>query len=337
MQHVDNNQELFLPALTGEFGQWRYYQVVMRVSDMVKNYGNNSAPSYRIKTFDEVSEIYSQKGVSRLLQRGFDPKRLNPIKKYLLLQPDKYVNNITVAIFGGDPDWLTLDLSRLNYGDSVSEEEAVNLSDTFGIVKLTGLETLFVLDGQHRLKGLRAAYKDDKSIGDESISVTLIIHHDDVEGRERTRRLFATVNRHAKPVSLGENVLLDEDDVSAIITRKLIEEYFYFKDREVIAKNKSGNIYRNQFSNIFTTVIALYNVNETLLDNETIYNTVYAEIGETFKNTKVRVRPDTEVIEEASEKIILFWNRFFAVFSDAVEFTQGKNNIGKGIAVANII
>ena len=295
---------------------------------MVENHGSDSAPNYRIKTFDEVSEIYSQKGVSKLLQRDFDPRRLNPIKKYLLLQPDKYVNNLTVAIFGGDPDWLPLDLSRNSFEDSISESETDTLNDIFGVVKLTGLETLFVLDGQHRLKGLRAAYKEDENIGSESISITLIIHNDDVEGRERTRRLFATVNRHAKPVSLGENVLLDEDDVSAIITRRLIEDYHQFKDREVVAKNKSANIKVNQFKNIFTTVIALYNINEILLDNEAIYNTVYSEIGETFKGAKVRVRPNPDVIDNSAEQIFSFWNKFFVVFPEAAEFTEGNNDIG---------
>lgn len=319
---------LFLPGLAGQFGQWYYYQVVMRVADIVKNFGSESAPSYRIKTFDEVEEIYSQKGVSKLLQRDFDPKRLLPIKKYLLRQPDKYVNNLTVAIFGGSPDWIPVDISTKMTSVKVHPNQAEFLNDTFGVVSLTGAEILFVLDGQHRLKGLRAAYLEDEEIGEETLSVTLIIHEASDEGRERTRRLFSTVNRHAKPVSLGENILLDEDDVSAIVTRRLIEEYPIFRNRDVVALNKSANLYANQFGNKFTTVITLYHINEILLDNDKIYQAVYEEAGETFSKGKVRVRPDIEVIDKATDEVFAYWNLFFELFPAAVRFIEGDKTIG---------
>ena len=322
--------DLYLPALTGQFGQWRYYQVAMSVTEIVKNFGTSNAPNFRIKTVEEVAEIYSERGVSRLLQRAYDQRRLNPIKKYLLMQPDKYINNLTVAVFGGSPDWLTLDISYTASGLPVSGSDAEFLEDTFGVIKLTGVETLFVLDGQHRLKGLRAAYAEDERIGEEIISVTLIVHEDSDEGRERTRRLFSTVNRHAKPVSLGENILLDEDDVSAIITRRLIEDYPLLKDREAIALNKSANLYVNQYVDKFTSVIALYNINELLLDNQAIYNSVYGELGEDFKSSKVRVRPDNQVIDEATSSVYAYWNLFFELFPDAVRFINGNSAIGLG-------
>ncbi|WP_338872099.1 DNA sulfur modification protein DndB [Spirosoma sp. SC4-14] len=325
MPHV----EIYLPALTGQFGQWRYYQISITVADVVKNFGTINAPNFRIKTVEEVNEIYSEKGVSKLLQRAYEKKRLIPIKKYLLMQPDKYINNLTVAIFGGSPDWLPLNISHTATGFPLSEHDEEFLGDTFGVIKLTGAETLFVLDGQHRLKGLRAAYEEDSSIGEEIISVTLIVHEDSSEGRERTRRLFSTVNRHAKPVSLGENILLDEDDVSAIITRKLIEDYPLLRDREAVALNKTANLYANQYEDKFTSVIALYHINELLLDNQAIYNSVYGDLGEDYDKIKIRVRPDNQIIEGATETVYAFWNTFFGLFPEAVRFIEGDRNIGR--------
>lgn len=320
--------ELYLPALTGQFGQWRYYQVTVTIAEVVRNFGTINAPNHRIKTVEEVSEIYSQRGVSRLLQRAYDGKRLMPITNYLLMQPDKYINNLTVAIFGGSPDWLALDISHTAAGMPVSERDLEFLGDTLGVIKLTGAETLFVLDGQHRLKGLRAAYEEDKSIGDEVVSITMIIHEDSDEGRERTRRLFSTINRHAKPVSKGENILLDEDDVSAIVTRRLIEEYPRFKNREVVALNKSANLYVNQYETKFTSVLTLYAINELLLNNEQIYRQAYEEFGQEYKKDKPKIRPDADTIQSATDEIYKFWDSFFELFPEAVEFLKGDSAIG---------
>lgn len=306
-----------LPALTGKFGQWRYYQVVMQVSTMVENFGTQVAPVYRVKTVEEVEEIYSRQGVSYLLQRAFDVNRLEPFKRYLLSQSDKYLNNITVAIFGGNPDWVSLDIKKIGGDLDLDEEGLENLVQTFGIIKLTGFETLFVLDGQHRLKALRAAIEENPEIGDESVAMTLIIHQDSESGRKRTRRLFSTINRHAKPVSKGENILLDEDDLSAIIARKVIEEYPLFTGKSVVGENKVKNLYPNQYGDKITTVIALYDVNEKLIDNSSIY-----------ANKEVRIRPEDDVIESNKEVVFQFWDTYFEIFPLAAEFILGDSSIG---------
>ena len=308
---------LLLPALTGQFGQWRYYQVVMRVGDIVENFGNFMQPNYRIKTVEEVDEIYSREGVSELLQRAFDPKRLGPIKSYIVSQPDKYLNNLTVAIFGGSPDWQPIDVEPALATLNADEETTQAFQDSFGAIRLTGYETLFVLDGQHRLKGLREAILDKPEIGQEQIAITLIIHDSSELGRKRTRRLFSTINRHAKPVSKGENILLDEDDLSAIITRRLIEDFPLLKGRQAIAQNKTANLYKNQYDFAITTVLAVYGINEVLLDAEAIY-----------ENPKVRIRPTDEVIEEETAQVFSFWNKFFELFPLAVKFVKGSKAVG---------
>ena len=72
-----------------------------------------------------------------------------------------------------------------------------------------------------------------------------------------------------KPVSEGENIILEEDDVSAIIARSLVERYKLFKNREVIAFNKNLNLkIGKQDGNKFTSILALYAINEVIVDNE---------------------------------------------------------------------
>lgn len=303
----DGIEELIVPALTGKFGNWRYYQLILTVEQIAKNCGTQESPNYRIKSVEEVDEIYSKKGVSNLLQRAYDTRRLKPIKNYLLNQNDKYINNLTVGIFGGNPDWLNISLVA-----SESSENLDELRKKIGFIKLSGKETIFVLDGQHRLKGLRKAYEENKSkIKDDEIVCTLIIHKSTNEGRIRTRRLFSTINRQAKPVSTGENILLDEDDVSAISVRHLIENYTQFKNKEVIALAKGGNISQGYLDK-FTTVVTLWNINEKIIDHNSIYQKVEGKI--------IRIRPTDAVIKTQNAKVVKYWNKFFELLPEAKKF-----------------
>ncbi|MGM0934731.1 MAG: DGQHR domain-containing protein [Bacteroidota bacterium] len=309
---MTTDENIIVPALTGKFGEWRYYQLILKVKDLVQNFGTEISPNYRVKAVEEVEEIYSQKGVSKLLQRAFDPKRLEPMKNYILKQPDKYLNNLTIGIFGGNPDWYPMDISD---STKLNSEKLENLEKQIGFIELKGTETLFVLDGQHRLKGLRKAFAEKpKKIENDQIVCTLIIHHPNEKGRIRTRRLFSTINRHAKPVSKGENILLDEDDVSAIIVRKLIEEYKLFKNKAIIALSKGGNITAGTLSK-FSTVVTLYEINEKLINHKEIYPK-----GEDGKI--VRIRPIEKIIDKQKLIIFKYWNKFFELFPGAVQFIE---------------
>lgn len=305
---------LYLPSLTGEFGSWRYYQIIIPIKEIVKK--NND--EYRIKLVEEVSEIYTQKNLNNMLQRVFDSKRLEPLKQYILKQKYKYINNLTVAIFDGDPEWLSINVSEssiMTLSKSRDDNYLDDIRKKFGIIKLRGDEVLFVLDGQHRVKALREAFNEDKNIGDDEISITLITHNNTTAGKKITRRLFTTINRYAKPVSLGENILLDEDDLSAIIARMLIEEYPLFKKNDVIALNKTADLKLPKDDTKFTSVIKLYHINEKLINPQDVYPPY---IGS--KNDIVRVRPSDDIINKYKRMIFDFWDIFFEIFDDAAIF-----------------
>jgi len=311
---------LYLPALTGQFGNWRYFEVIMSVEEIVRIVGRDESnkPSHRIKLVSEVEEIYSRKGLGEKLQRVFADRRLQPIKNYLSNQDDKYINNLTAATFGGNPEWYPINLSTsslLDIDEEPGEEFWEETQKSFGIMKLNGTETIFVLDGQHRVMGLREALKEDPNIKDQQIAITLISHEDTPQGRETTRRLFTTINRHAVPVSLGENILLDEDDLSAIIARNIIETYSLFKERNIIALNKTADIKLPKDDNKFTTVIQLWNINESLIDPQKVYPKYSGG-----KQNLVRIRPKEELIYEYQKIVLDFWDTFFESFPKAKGF-----------------
>lgn len=302
-------KRLLLPCLTGKFGSWRYYNVVMKIKDIID-------PTSGIKSVPESRKIYTSDNLNEIMQRLENEKRIDPIKTYILKQTDRYFNSLTVAVTGGDPKWYPV---SINKDDKFSEKERDYLNLKYGILELTGNEDLFILDGQHRLLGLRKAYEVNDSIGEEEVSIMMVIHEDSAEGLKKIRRVFVALNRNAKPVSEGENIILEEDDASAIIARQLVEKYPLFKKHKSIALNKNLNLKTGKADiDKFTTLLALYNINETLIDNDSLYEVK-------ISGKYVRIRPTDKQISEAYKESEEFWNAFFNVFPSAKKFIQKPN------------
>ena len=125
-------------------------------------------------------------------------------------------------------------------------------------MQFNGDETIFPVDGQHRVKGIIEALKGNPSLANEQVPVIFIAHHQTDEGRKRTRKLFSTLNRRSKPVGQNENIALDEDDVCAIVTRELLQNNVLFWG-DNIANTKNKSIPTTNKS-AFTSLITLYQV-----------------------------------------------------------------------------
>lgn len=129
------------------------------------------------------------------------------------------------------------------------------VSESLGILRLSGSEQLFALDGQHRVVGIRDAVIQDVALGDEQITAIFVSHSKTPAGLERTRRLFTTLNRYAKPVNKRDLIALDEDDTVAIVTRRLVDNHALFKDKISVKHSKSMPVAATAQ---FTSIVALY-------------------------------------------------------------------------------
>lgn len=206
---------LFLPALRGRIGDWVYYVAVVKLSD-VKD---------RIHL---ATEIHTSATLNEFIQRRVT-KRSEYIKDYILEQPQRFLNSLVVGVYGGSPDFYEL---RIGENPTLGIEELPEALDgSVGILRLEGGERLFALDGQHRLAGIRKALDERPHLGDETVSAIFVGHGQDVEGMTRTRRLFTTLNRYAKPISALDKIAMDEDDIVAIVTRRLVDNYPLFEGR----------------------------------------------------------------------------------------------------------
>jgi DNA sulfur modification protein DndB len=230
---------LTLPALRGHMGDWFYYAALFKLRDVAA----------RVHVADE---IHKSKTLNELIQRQLT-RRSAQIREYLLTRPQRLFNAMVIGVYEGEPEWYELDVRRNPRLDP--ETVSADVKNALGLLMLRGDEQLFAIDGQHRLIGIREAVAAKPSLGDEEVGALFVAHRQDATGRERTRRLFTTLNRYAKPVSKSEIIALDEDDVVAVITRRLIDDHPLFLNKVSLKKGK--NISPSDLASV-TTVVALY-------------------------------------------------------------------------------
>ncbi|MCG8622988.1 MAG: DGQHR domain-containing protein [Proteobacteria bacterium] len=239
------HHSIILPALCGNMGSWVYYICLMPLDEI----------ACRVQYAKEIHEYES---MSEMIQRDLKNRRGKDIAEYLTTQDERFFNSLVVASYGGQPNWHALSDVKTGNRKELKELEEVQIA-SLGFLTLRGDEDLFALDGQHRLAGIRRVFKNGKQNSSvDEVSVIFVAHHKTSEGLRRTRRLFTTLNKTAKPVSKGEIIALDEDDVMAIITRRLVEDFDALKE-ERVAFVPNNNIPVNN-KVCLTTIGNLYDI-----------------------------------------------------------------------------
>jgi DNA sulfur modification protein DndB len=239
-------ERIVLPALRGVMGEWIFYSCLMNLQEIAN----------RVRFADEVHKNVS---LSDMIQRQLQQGRSALIAKYIKDQKERFFNSLVVATYGGDPNWHALSNVKIK----TSQVELADLADetmaSVGFLTFQGSEILFALDGQHRLAGIKKAIKDGLHQDPfDEISVIFVAHEKTKTGLERTRRLFTTLNKTARPVSKGDIIALDEDDVMAISVRWLVEERDFFAG-DKLAYVASNNMPVSNIASL-TTIGNLYDL-----------------------------------------------------------------------------
>lgn len=238
------------PSLRGVSGKWVFYSTVMTAEQISK----------RISTAKSIRESNT---LDDHLQRELK-NNVNNICKYLLNKEWRMFNSIIVGVFDGVPDWVTFDLKKIDKISSLKEEEANYLSDSMGLLILSGDEKMFAIDGQHRVEAIKCAIKEnEKTISNDQYPIILVAHIDNAEGKKRTRRLFADINKKAIKVSSGDLVIIDEEDINAVVARKIYAEYVHFNGGNLISLTSNANLDKDDISH-FVNLITLRNISKIL-------------------------------------------------------------------------
>lgn len=242
--------KLVLPCLRGVIGDWVYYSSVMtaqQVSEWVM----------------PVKDIRESKTLDEYLQRDLKDEKKIKISKYILNDQQHFFNSIIIGIFGDVPEWVSLSyLSGKLKGRKIMDEEVEKyVSESSGLMVFNGTEKMFALDGQHRVEGIKLAFENKgknstkHKLEDDQFSVIFVGHLDDKLGRKRSRKLFSDINKNAKPVGRVDKIKIDEEDINAIVSRRIYAEYKYFKDTNIIALSETSNLDKNDsehFANLAT-------------------------------------------------------------------------------------
>ena len=294
-------KKLYLSSLKGDFGDWTYYPCLMKLKDIAERVGF-------------ADEIYKSKTLNEMVQRKLKEKWGREIKEYLLRQEQRFFNSLIVAVYGGKPSWHEItDLEGSEQLDASEIPDDVIAS--IGILRLSGGERLFTIDGQHRLMGIKEAIKTKAELGEDELTVIFVAHRIDEEGRARSRRLFTTLNKNAKPVSKNDIIALDEDDTMAIIVRQLIERHPMFQEGR-ISYNARANLPKGNFTSL-TTIVNLYDV---LL---ILFMKIY---GKRTKKKITDTRLSDEVLEEHYKYADDYFRHLVNTFKPLQEFLDADDD-----------
>ena len=305
-------------------GTTDYYIAKMPVGELVDTVGLAiELPEWKDMTADEK------------MQREPDLNRVvNEICPYFTKDEDRFFGCVIVDIYSGFEEMIFEPITDVI--PQLSAAYRIPLKDV-GFLTLPGKQRLIALDGQHRLLAMKLSLKGSSAISAamlgnkkmtaqmlalephpdlarEEISVIFVEHTDN----SKIRKIFNKVNKYARQTGRGQNIITADDDVFALIARRL------FSEGEVLSKignielvNWSSNTLY-QRSKQLTTVSALYTIAETLAKDKEW-------------NAKV-MPPDEEEIEEAYEENASFWKILLSGMSDYqkyIELTKANRTISE--------
>lgn len=298
------------PCLQFEMGLWKYYVVKMTSRELAE----------QVKF---ASEVYEDRTLDDAIQRILNTGRVKKeIVTYLQKQPWRFFSSIVVAAIRGNPQFYPVELAEDPRFQVLANDDRLNRS--FGVLAFDGTQDYYALDGQHRLAAIRTALDRNDPIAsntpedfkDDEFSVIIVVPNmDDTDETflEKYRRLFSNLNRYAKPMDNATNIIMDEDDPFAIITRRLISDHEFFRwegrqrEHPTIKTSRGKNL--KSGSQYFTTIEVLYDMNISLLNSRWRENEKWDTGAELVDlNTFKRFRPDEEVIDQLYTELIMYWD-----------------------------
>lgn len=270
-------------ALKGKFGSTNYYVTSMTVQEV----------SGIMRTAID-SDVWSEESIDERLQREPNWNRIQKqIAPYLANNKDRFFGSIIALAHGSK-----IDFEALNELDSKLPSIYQKQAERIGFLTIAG-GNIICLDGQHRLLAMQVALgqasKDFNITGkylseipNDQVTVIFIQH----ESNEKTRSIFNTINRYAKPTSRGDNIITSEDDGYAILARDLLSKEGPFDLNSV---NWKSNTLTDRMTK-FTTISVLHATNKIILDS----------IDISFSNQE---RPADDILEESKQHLFAFWKK----------------------------
>ena len=315
-----------VPAMEARLGTTKYYILSMKAKEIAdKVIIPSEMPGWKDL---EIEEIY---------QRDLNYARVrSQIAPYLANDDSRFFGSVIVA--------------AMNFGTAIQFEplEKVanvklpiaykNGADRIGFLTFTGGEVLVALDGQHRLKAIEFAVSgmDERGrkisdinapcieLADEDVTVILIAYEAKI-----ARKIFTKVNKYAKSTTTGQNIVIDDDDIVAVITREITNEQIGAR----LVKYTSNTLTRSDEH--FTTIGIVYNATEDIMN----VNFPGGKVDKTHLPEKDKVKLYKEKVSEVWACLLESIDVFADLVADPTESgddtrkrIRGENLLGKPVA-----
>lgn len=214
------------PALKGRMGSRNFFVILMPLA---------AVP--RLLPAPENSALPPEARA----QRTLNERRVPEIARYILSHED---------------DWLFSSLTASYPTDADISFEAGKNNPDIGTLHIPVDAELLINDGQHRRAALAAAVREDRTLGNQTISIVLFPGED----LERNQQMFSDLNRTVQKTSRSLDIMYDHRDPLNQLTLAVAERVPLLRGRV----EKEG-ISLAARSAKFLTVSALYDSLQQLL------------------------------------------------------------------------
>ena len=305
-------------AMSGKIGSTEYYILALAAKDLAESTELTTPAKWKKMT---VEERY---------QRKLDVRRVRHIASYFSTNRGRFFGSIVIGL-NKKPHFekFELMLGKPQERSPMFDLIAKDL-DSLGVLTLKGDEQWLPLDGQHRISAIRCAIKGtdengkecdfppSAEVGEDIVTVILIPDC----SIKTSRRIFTKINRNARKTQPSDNLILDDDDIIAVLCRKVANEVF--GGRLVSWKN---NI--NKGEEFFTTLKAIEYGNLEILKRE---------VSGSIDRTQLPAETDRKLME----KTVL--NRWRSLVEDIEHFslaledpTEGGDDLRKDMREACLL
>ncbi len=255
-----------IPALRGNFGSTEYWVTTMSVGELLRNV------QFPQDITDSSGRRWDDLSIEEKYQREVNLQRVRKqIAPYFACDPNRFSGSLVLAVINDD-QMVFEPLPNIGGGggrNNVIPQLYQSAARDIGFLTLQGDEILVPLDGQHRVKAFGfaingtddnnrqiAGIKGNQELARDQVAVILVRFKAD-----QARRIFNNLNRYAKPTNLADNLITDDDDALAVMTRELLGESGVIPSRLVQIRT---NTLTNK-AHEFTTLGTFYDSNTVLV------------------------------------------------------------------------
>lgn len=244
------------PAIRAAMGEGEFYCSVLTFGEAAR----------LIQFVEDVDDWSADTDPETKIQRRLNVPRVErEMLPYLLGVKDHFYSALTVEIRPAMAEGFDGSIPFEPLGASITGGMA------WGQILLDGTETLYALDGQHRLKSIQLAIRQRPELAREQIPVIFV----PFKSQRRSQLLFSDLNRFAKSPSKSISLLFSHRDPIVSLAKVLMDRVDFLVGRVEVETTSLSKHTPNVM-----TLSSLYEMTKSFMDGREVIEPLPAEVIE---------------------------------------------------------